>query len=142
MKTGSIGSVSSGTMRTEDLIPDFTKLLKQLDEEKTYAQLIEDCEHYMDYEPEEQDDLLNDLFDALNVYAPSWCYFGAHPGNGSDYGFWVSETVADDFDGLKVNDTSEVPEDYTGEVLHANDHGNLTLYKSEKGKLTEIWAIV
>jgi hypothetical protein len=35
--------------------------------------------------------LLSDLFDALNDIAPDGCYFGAHPGNGSDYGFWEVE---------------------------------------------------
>ena len=47
-----------------------------------------------------------------------------------------------DFDGLKVSDTGDVPADYSGEVLHINDHGNMTLYSAERGKLTEIWSIV
>lgn len=32
--------------------------------------------------------LLEDLFDTLNNYAPEGCFFGAHPGDGSDYGYW------------------------------------------------------
>jgi len=53
----------------------------------------------------------------------------------------LSEEFEDDFDGLKVDDLSEVADDYTGEVLHVNDHGNCTLYASESGELKEIWAI-
>ena len=41
---------------------------------------------------------------------------------------------------LRVNDTSEVPRGYTGEVLHVNDHGNTTLYTASRGKLTEVWS--
>lgn len=47
------------------------------------------------------------------------------------------------FDGLKVSDLSEVPEEYEGEILHVNDHGNVTLYvQDDCGDLTEIGSIV
>lgn len=36
-------------------------------------------------------DFLYELFDTLNDIAPDGCYFGAHPGNGSDMGFWLTE---------------------------------------------------
>lgn len=32
--------------------------------------------------------LLDSLFDTLDLYAPDGYYFGAHPGDGSDYGYW------------------------------------------------------
>jgi hypothetical protein len=138
-----IGSISHGTMRPEDLIPEFIYTLKQLDTEKRYARLIEEAEAITDFDSDEASEILNeDLFNALNEFAPPYFYFGSHPGDGSDYGFWLSEDCLVDFDGLKVNDTSEVPEDYVGEVIHVNDHGNTTLYVADGGKLTEIWAIV
>lgn len=138
-----IGSISHGTLRTEDLIQEFIYTLKQLDTEKQYAKLIEEAEAITDFESEEAEEILNeDLFNALNELAPPYFYFGAHEGDGADFGFWLSEDSLVDFDGLKVNDTSEVPEEYVGEVIHVNDHGNTTLYVAEAGKLTEIWAIV
>lgn len=48
----------------------------------------------------------------------------------------------DDFDGLRVSDLSEVPDDYTGEVLHVNDHGNMTLYACTDGECSEVWSVV
>jgi hypothetical protein len=137
----SIGSVSHGTMREEDLIPAFTELLKSLDVDK-YLQLIEDCENWMDYEPEEQSELLNGLFDVLNNFAPAYCYFGSHKGNGSDYGYWVDDDILDYFDGLKVSDLCEVPDNFNGKVLHINDHGNMTFYVFINGEKEEIWGIV
>lgn len=138
-----MGTVIHATLRTEDLIPAFTEELKTLDEKNQYKELIDDCEHFRDYEPEEQDEMLNEsLFDALNSFAPEYCYFGAHQGDGSDFGFWISESLDEDFGGEKVSDLSEVPDDYVGNVLHINDHGNMTLYYKCPYDFHEIWAIV
>lgn len=79
-------------------------------------------------------------------YAPDYCYFGAHPGNGSDFGFWLCEDwqqMARDDGVLFVNDMSEVPDSYRGMACHVNDHGNATLYNiTPNGKPHEIWGVV
>ena len=66
-----------------------------------------------------------------------------HPGDGADYGFWVSwdsiEDAQHDGELLRVSDISEVPDDHTGSVLLVNDHGNATLYDSDGN---ELWAVV
>ena len=120
-----MGSVSHGTMRSEDLIPDFIWELKQQKPlRREHRQLIREIEHNMEtvedyFDSEDASmDLNEGLFDALNEYALPYFYFGAHPGDGSDYGFWLSESIREDFDGLQVSDTAEVPTGYTGEVLH------------------------
>ena len=35
--------------------------------------------------------LFEELWDALNRCAPDGFYFGCHPGDGSDFGFWKSD---------------------------------------------------
>ena len=138
-----IGSVSHGTMRSEDLLPDFLWLLGQVDRERAdkfeadYG--LTDCD---EVDAETADEAVNELFDVLGEYCPPYCYFGAHEGDGSDFGCWISWDSLEDFDGLKVSDTSEIPDDYTGEVLHVNDHGNATLYAATPGHLREIWSVV
>lgn len=144
-----IGSISHGTMREEDLIPAFMWALEQLDAERAKAIRADNQDVFERLEAGEQADpdgcFLNEtLFDALNELAPPYFYFGSHSGDGADYGFWLSEGAIEEFDGLRVSDTSEVPADYAGEVLHVNDHGNVTLYAKDEGssELREVWAIV
>lgn len=145
-----IGSISHGTMREEDLIPEFVYILKQFSKGKNNA-------HYKECKAIEKrmkkkgyynsDDSCYDLneflFDALNEYALPYFYFGSHPSNGSDYGFWLSENIEDDFDGMKVDDLADIPKDYAGEILVVNDHGNISLYsKAKTQQPKEIWSIV
>lgn len=82
-----IGTVSSATMRTEDLYDAFTSELERLDS-KRYLQFVLD-------KSEDPDEQIEELFDILNQYAPDGCYFGAHPGDGCDYGFWKFEECED-----------------------------------------------
>ena len=150
MKYGEIGTLSHGTMRKEDLIPDFLSELDWLsvendnkDHQKMANEIqkrIDDTQDY--YESEESGYDLEDLFDALNEYALPYFYFGSHPGDSSDYGFWLSDEIEYEFDGLQIDDVNDIPEDYTGEILYINDHGNTTLFYSDNGKLKEVWSIV
>lgn len=154
MKYASFGSISSGTMRAEDLVPCFASELEDNIQRNAEEWCSEDgrkerdrllaiaaeANELEDYEGDDASEILQELFDALETFAPPYGYFGSHEGDGADYGFWL--TPMDYFDGLKVNDTSEVPADYSGEVLHVNDHGNCTLYVADNGELTEVWAVV
>lgn len=144
MKTADFGSISHGTMRPEDLIPDFAYVLSGLVENGEYKELLAEADSLEDFESDTADSVLEELFDALGEAAPPYAYFGAHPGDGSDYGFWLHEDFEHDFDGLKVSDTSEVPADYTGEVLQVSDHGNPTLYAIDApgAEPREIWSLV
>ena len=182
-----IGSVSCATMREEDLIPTFCYELQGLARQtgilpaktrRQHAKLVREIERRIELRGETEDDAeigyyesedaeydLESLFDALGEYAGPYFYFGAHPGDGADYGFWLSESWDQDFisvwrnsagnldsrghltredppNSIKVNDLSDVPQWFHGEVAVVNDHGNVTLYVKTSRTLREVWAIV
>ena len=74
-------TIIHGTMRSEDLYPAFRSLLLLLDPEKAQG-YSEDLDSF---------EILLALMDDLCVVAPEGYYFGSHPGDGSDYGFWKYE---------------------------------------------------
>lgn len=90
-------SVSHATMRTEDLIPAFIAAIRTIDTsiEPQLSGKLTDIESDMKVDGYfESDDSVYDLdwlFDKLNDMAPDGFYFGAHPGDGSDFGFWQCE---------------------------------------------------
>lgn len=151
-----IGSVSHGTMRTEDLIPTFLDVLKKLDKENEFARLRVTAENCIECGADDNKavEIMVELIDTLNNFAPPYFYFGANPGDGSDYGFWLQEDWqerAKEDDVLFVSDLSEVPDRFPfgGLVCHVNDHGNATLYRmdyahagSSLSQLKEVWAVV
>jgi len=87
-------SISHGTLRTNDLIESFQEFLSAC--ELPYMEYDEwlngDCPDDQDQALEWHDMYLNEyLIDILNTIAPAGYYFGAHVGDGSDFGFWECE---------------------------------------------------
>lgn len=183
MKTANLGSVSTGTLRTEDLLSSFISTLEGLllvngdhysrpenfgerDRLNNLVGEAQDCfaSDGEGIDPKKQDtadELVNESFpDALQGFAPSYCYFGAHPGDGADFGFWVGEieeikeqvgfVSREEIDETTDPDDSSYPApDYRGEWLHVSDHGNATLYVREDSKTDpagyadrELWGVV
>lgn len=138
---GSFGTVSHATLRAQDLIPAFAHELRTLARKGTkHKALALQCERElarferaeMTFERKPSNtfgdhsnvpdletlgECVESLSDALNEYAPAYAFFGSHPGDGSDFGYWLSEFMSEDFDGLKVSDTSEVPRSYRGKAF-------------------------
>lgn len=98
------GSIIHGTHEDRLLIEAFMGCLEDHDpvtaesiRDEYGAAFIEKCctPHGMDYPlTGEQDQigwLFESLYDALDLVAPNGHYFGAHPGDGADFGFWVAE---------------------------------------------------
>lgn len=88
-KTPEVGSVSSGTLIVWDLVKAFAAELHRLDPSNRLIGL------YLEYDSGarprtkyNEQYMWEDLFKALEGLAPSGMYFGAHEGDGSDFGFW------------------------------------------------------
>lgn len=83
-----VGTVSHGTLRTEDLIEAFMEELWAIDEDM-YRVCWKELQEVNATEDDYACDWLNErLFSALESYAPAGYYFGSHPGDGSDFGWW------------------------------------------------------
>ena len=113
MKYAQPGTVSHGTLRDIDLVDAFTDALEALQQQNLYTsdgdelRLVALNEHvttvlanveqnrtelragYADSEACLWD--LEALTDCLEAFAPEGHYFGAHWGDGSDFGFWPSD---------------------------------------------------
>jgi hypothetical protein len=171
--TYQIGSICSATLRPEDLIPAFVEALDDCKQELSLSLATDATAEQQQAtvrEVSRLDDLLanierklngpdyfsdpaqewgwdlDELTNELESFAPPYCYFGSHEGDGADFGFWVCHEAIDeaiaDGSALKVDDTGDVPGDYSGDVFHVSDHGNLTYYVADSGKLSEVWGIV
>ena len=112
------GTVSAGTLCSEDLIQSFSDELAPLvaDKQKdlrllsplggsssyhawtqvqTHGRLLREASGVLDAAMEEDPDaaelmseIVSDLIDALNSYAPAGMHFGSIEGDGADFGWW------------------------------------------------------
>ena len=88
-----IGSISTGTLRTEDLLEAMAAELNRLDKTNPLiAEALDLLAVAGDWTEDQEEDagyMVNEsIFDALNNMCPPFVYFGAHPGDGADFGFW------------------------------------------------------
>lgn len=100
----SIGTISHGTLRTADLLETFAGELESLvqrnaqawcsDEGRAqrdkYMKLVGEARE-VDIYSEAADDIRAELEDALQEFAPPNARFGAHEGDGADFGFWPTD---------------------------------------------------
>lgn len=76
-----LGTVIQGTHRPQDLIPAF---------------LAEVAPEHGWWNSKDAACLLESLLDILNDHAPDGWYFGAHPRDSSDFGFWPGLDLFED----------------------------------------------
>lgn len=95
------GTVSHGTLRTQDLLRSFADQLESLlpFNGRRLVQEARDAADAIDANPDAQvanmtgSDILSDLIDELDTIAGrDGFYFGTTEGYGSDFGFWKIET--------------------------------------------------
>lgn len=95
------GTVSSGTLRDEDLIPAFFGKLMQIAPDRAaelarkygYSPELSDS-WSKSTEPSARGKFLDDLDSELNETAPGGYYFGALESDGAAFGFWpISDPI-------------------------------------------------
>ena len=149
----SLGTISTDTLRPEDLISAFASelayLAKRAGEHPRYAELVSRAEALSaadDPAPEAISEMVDELREALECFAPPYCYFGSHPDDGADFGFWPEpdfQRMMRDDDVLQVAGLADIPADFRGEVLVVNDHGNCAFGTiDDTGEFHAIWSCV
>ena len=137
MHKATIGSISSGTLRNEDLLQAFADELERL-----IGPTAITIETYEAIAPDGGGDgdcsISQTLQDVLNEYAPPFCYFGTLEGDGADFGFWPDHDAIQEL----IRDSEEyyidgnegyinIDENVWIQVL---DRGNITIFKIAPGE--------
>ena len=94
-------SIIHGTGRFQDTIPAMMEALRTISPEHYAGLMVSPFGAIPAYAMEDDDaewwesdlawEVYTDLEGLLNECAPEGFYFGAHPGDGSDLGFWAVE---------------------------------------------------
>jgi len=155
-----LGSISTGTLRQQDLLSAFAQTLSSLESTKFYAEVGPDSlELYHGSELVRQAPAMLDaldnttavsnpyvaeyldwLTDALNELCPPFVYFGTLEGDGADFGFWPDIETIQEIVNIAECDASQgisCPDD--GVIVQVSDHGNVTVMDMERNVL---WSAV
>lgn len=148
------GSYSSGTMIAADVIDSIFYNVKSQsfhDELCDYSNDLEDLYNIWEksllpeveriFGSEQLTDILNEqLWYAMQDLCPPYCYFGSHPGNGSDYGIWPDEESIDyarRHEGL-IENPDEDPASQEPYVI-ISDNDNIEYYEWDGEGYVSIW---
>jgi hypothetical protein len=166
IKYAKFGSVSEGTLKQDEFLMKFLHTLQwhmMQNKEALALPESEDTRNWLlriekdtqacfdidgEFLPEKEDEsseYLAELCDALETFAPPYGYFGAHVGDGADFGFWPinPEEIKEQVEFSSSESQEYPPADFRGEWLHVNERGNCTLYvREENGADREIWSLV
>ena len=148
-----LGSISTGTLRTEDLRHAFANTLEALEVgmpptpagEPRWLNLVEEARDDKFYADQDDQSVIDDLSDALNKFCPPFVYFGTLEGDGADFGFWPDrDAIQEAIDPTSIlavptRNNNEYLLEEDGIIVHVNDHGNVTVMDMERNV---IWSVV
>jgi len=160
-----LGSISHGTLRTQDLLPAFLETLtarggkvpddlecgkhiEYLNWPSLDTTACDDDDKFWGSEGAMWD--MEALTDALQALCPPFVYFGTLEGDGADFGFWPDMDSLNEAlqPGRKFAEyqradmpfpkgESILPGD--GVIVHVSDHGNVTVMDMDRNVL---WSVV
>jgi len=133
-----LGSISTGTLRPEDLLPTFARELERHAPDHAF---VHEANATLVYDDGDASELINEIQDELQNYCPPFVTFGAHPGDGADFGFWpdmdrLNEALRwerDHYPDDSVPDELTLDDD--GVIVQISDHGNVTVMDMERNVL-------
>jgi hypothetical protein len=148
-----IGTISSGTLRLEDLIPALASELDALrltrSERKTVREALAFDPDVENDDPEEAQYLYDALCGIAENHCPDYAYFGSTEGDGAEIGVWPSidsikeDSKYDDGTVRKINAGDAFPKTSAyAYVMSVTDHGNVTLYRRSGRRWIEVWSVV
>jgi hypothetical protein len=135
-----IGTLIHGTLNETDLLTAFATELSRVSD-VGHDELRREAYREAGNPTENASEVISDLIDALNEYAPPHTYFGTLEGDGSDFGFWIENDLEFAYCETELDENdSERFADVDCEIyIHINDHGNITAYDLNRN---EIWSAV
>jgi hypothetical protein len=112
LRKATIGSVLHGTLKSTELVEAFANELEHQVTRNAEAwrgeaggavrnELMSLVAEAREFDPERLDpravesqaaDIVDALTEELQMFAPDGHYFGAHPGDGADFGYWEQES--------------------------------------------------
>ena len=135
-----VGSISTGTLNPEDLLPTFAR---ELERHAPGHALVTAAYAIQVYDDGGASELINEIQEELQNYCPPFVTFGTLEGDGADFGFWpdmdsLEEALIDPEWTLIDGELYRIPRD-EAVLVHVNDHGNVTVMDLERNVL---WAVV
>jgi hypothetical protein len=134
-----VGSISTGTLNPEDLLPTFARELERHAPDHALVTAAYAIQVYDDGASE----LINEIQDELQNHCPPFVTFGSHPGDGADFGYWPDMESLDEaltqHDVGNPDGNGDVVLDDDGVIVNVNDHGNVTVMDMDRNVL---WAVV
>lgn len=158
--TLSIGTISEGTLRPEDLIPAYLSALDGLRLTKAERATVREIRRKElgdgtptnDSQMGDSDELgydVDELTQILESHVPDYCYFGTTEGDGACFGVWVDhDSVASEVQSYGHRGLYSTQEEVlqahpdSSHVMEVNDHGNATLYRRAGNRWIEVWSVV
>lgn len=164
MATWTLGSVSEGTLRAQDLLPVFAQQLGECmkaapervppEMHRAHLNLLADAVRVIDTGAWGDDGdarkfefvcaLIEELQTTINEYAPPFVMFGAHPDDPACVGWWPDNEAIEDAmesEGAVVwdDDTTLIPADAVAIRYVTDEKGNATVTVYDV-KLEEAWS--
>ena len=143
-QTLSIGSWSTGTMRTEDLAQTLVQMAYSLGiVDDPNIVIIADWDDDDDHDDDDYQTIgeaIADAIDVLQEYVPMYCYVGASEYDPADFGVFPSDNAIREAirTGIELIPTDRNGAGSTinvedGVIIDVNDHGNVTISTIERG---------